>query len=92
MLAAMVMFATVAFGQTAHVQGSHLEHGQLWQCFYDVHVDSMTYVTVHNGNDKCDKALPTGSDVPLVSIDKKKIKVTNSKGKEMTLQIVGSHE
>jgi hypothetical protein len=31
MLAAMVMFATVAFGQTAHVQGSHLEHGQLWQ-------------------------------------------------------------
>jgi hypothetical protein len=36
--------------------------------------------------------LLSGTDVPVFSIDKKKIKVMGTNGKELTLDRVGTHE
>lgn len=87
-----MLLSVVALGQEAHVKGSFLEHGKVWQCHYDVAVGDITYVTTHNGNDHCEKALPTGFDTQVVDVNKKHIKIINTKGKEMTLDIVGTKE
>jgi hypothetical protein len=93
-------------GKVGNWQGSQIKTPDTYsggssqgsQCVYDLHIDTLTYATTYYPSrwhwpsaSDCEKALPTGSDVPIISITKNTIKVL-SNGKAMALAIVGTHE
>lgn len=93
MFVASLAFAKDArvYNQIAHVIGSQTGHrpSGAWACTYELRINNRTYVALHNGA-KCDAGVATGADLPAV-VEKNKVRVQRN-GKELTLEVIGTHE
>jgi hypothetical protein len=83
---------SLAFGQSiAHVIGtqSGIRPSGSWACFYEVRIDNLTYTAVKSG--RCRNEVATDADLPYV-LDGRYLRLTRSDGKELKLEIQGTHE
>jgi hypothetical protein len=87
-----VALAILAFGQTptAHVLGmqTNIRPSGSWACFYELRIDK-SYTAVKSG--RRGKDVTTGMDLPY-RIDGRYLRLTKPDGKELKLEIQGTHE